>query len=653
MGKASRAKKERANEPAKPLPKAKAGNKVVKITTEALEKKAAELEATYKKVSQKMEKMITKKAGKESKIPKEEILKHLKKAGIEAVGIFAAVAIMLVIELHSEGRIFPGTKASGVDVSYMQLQKAGEKLQGEINNYMAQPLIFSYQGDTFEVTPEEIGLHIGVEQTLARVPSFRFSKISPPYLLATIFTNREIAGDVTLDGDKIIKVLEQKLNLTDKKAQNAGFYFEDEDLKIRPEKEGITINREKLIKAARKNVNNLSSATINIETENITPRITAAHIEQQKDHLLNMLKQPITLTYGDDKLKIKLIDHLDAINFIEKNSLSMQGKPKAMPIIMKENGISIAHASPVTINSDITVQIDPQKINNFLGDKLINNIETPVSPANIFTDENGKVIVEGQGENGRTIARDRLAQALTLAANNSISSVPVPVLIEHAPLTISDDLREKGIKELIATGHSAYYGSPPNRIFNINFGTEKYNGMLIAPGEEFSFNDNLGEVDAKSGFLPEKVIKSNKIELEFGGGICQVSTTLYRAALLAGLPITDRSPHSWKVSYYSQSMGNGLDATIYPGVADLKFLNDTPGYLLIQSYTQGPEAYFKIYGTNDGRKVELNGPFGGGLTFRWNRIVTKGAEEISEEIWSRYKPIPPPEPPPKEVSENP
>ncbi|MBU0668154.1 VanW family protein [Patescibacteria group bacterium] len=655
MGKASRLKKERAEMKMteETQPKAKPGNKVVKITAEALEKRAAELEATYKKVSRKMEELIAKKIGKESAFPKKEIIKILKKTGITMAGIFAVVAIMIVIELHSAGRIFPGTKANGVDVSYMPVQKAREKLRVEINKYLAQPLIFSYQGDTFEVKPEEISLQIGVEQTLVRLPSFRFSKESPPYLFATLFSKREIAGDYTLDGDKIIKVLEQKLNLTDKKAQNAGFYYDEKKLNIRPEKDGISINREKLIRAMRANIDNLSSATINVETENTAPRITAARLEQEKDRLLELLNRPVTLYYGDDTLKIKLIDNLDAVSFGEKNSLSIQGQKQPLPIIMEESRIAIAHASPATISSDITIQIDPEKLSAFLADKLINKIETPVSPVNIYEDENSKIIIEGKGEDGRSVAKDRLAQALALAANSGINSVPVPVLIDRAPMTVTDDLSKKGITELIATGHSSYYGSPPNRMFNINFGVQKYNGMLIAPGEEFSFNAHLGEVDAKSGFLPEKVIKENKIELEFGGGICQVSTTLYRAALIAGLPITDRTPHSWKVSYYSQSMGDGLDATVYPGVADLKFLNDTPGWLLIQSYTEGPEAYFKLYGTDDGRIAQLDGPYGGGLTYHWNRIVKKDGKEIAEEIWSRYKPIPPPEPPPKVIAENP
>jgi hypothetical protein len=93
-------------------------------------------------------------------------------------------------------------------------------------------------------------------------------------------------------------------------------------------------------------------------------------------------------------------------------------------------------------------------------------------------------------------------------------------------------------------------------------------------------------------------------------------------------------------------MGNGLDSTIYLGVVDLKFVNDTPGAILIQSYTEGTDAYFKFYGTDDGRTTELDGPHGGGLNYYWYRTVTKDGKENKEKIVSNYKPIPPPDPPP-------
>ena len=175
-------------------------------------------------------------------------------------------------------------------------------------------------------------------------------------------------------------------------------------------------------------------------------------------------------------------------------------------------------------------------------------------------------------------------------------------------LEISPDLQAQGIKEVVAIGHTSYYGSPQNRMFNINAGVSKFNGVMIAKDEVFSFNNHLGPVDGAHGFLKELVIKPEGTVPEFGGGLCQVSTTAYRGALYAGLPIVERSPHSYAVSYYSQIGGHGIDATIYPGAHDLRFKNDTPAPLLLQAYTEGSEAYFIYYGTSDHREVKLEGP---------------------------------------------
>jgi len=698
MGKASRKKKERkaagklqgkepvkkgspqkgvkSQKPGKKAQKATPKKKATKkITIAALEKKAAAVDTALKKAVERAEGAV---AGKEEhslkdhiselkmtarkgvdnfkkgidpdkfKTLKKETKIILKKGGYSVAGILAVVAIIMVIELHSAGRVFPGTTAGGIDVSYLPVNEAQEKIEAEIAKYMGQPLIFSYEGDTFEVLPEEIDLQVAAEQTIARLPVFEFEKENPVQLAATLFINRSISSDYALNGDKTIKVLEDKLQLGDKKAKNARLVYGEEGFVIEPEREGIAINRETLIKAMQKNINSLGTDTIAVEMIEQTPRITAAKLEKEKDHLIGLLDKPITLQTEESALTVKLIEHLEAVTFEEESALTVEGQGEELPLILGEEQLTVAHAEPVEIKSNIQIQVDPEKMQEHLYENLIKDIETPVSPANIYTNEEGGVIIEGTGEDGRSVPVERLTSAIALAANNGIDTVPVPVLIDKAPLTISEDLQEKGIKDLIATGHSAYYGSPGNRMFNIEFGSAKYNGMLIAPGEEFSFNEHLGEVDAGSGFKPEKVIKKNKLELEYGGGICQVSTTMYRAALQAGLPITQRKPHSWKVSYYGQSMGHGLDATIYPGVSDLKFLNDTPGHLLIQAYTDGAEDYFKFYGTDDGRVTEMDGPYGGGLTYRWNRTVKKdGEEKIAEEIWSRYVPIPPPDPKPE------
>lgn len=173
------------------------------------------------------------------------------------------------------------------------------------------------------------------------------------------------------------------------------------------------------------------------------------------------------------------------------------------------------------------------------------------------------------------------------------------------PEITTSSVNNLGIDTLIGEGISNFRGSPKNRIFNIGVATEKFDGVLIKPGEEFSFIETLGPVDGENGYAPELVIKKDKTEPEFGGGICQVSTTAFRAAINSGLKITMRRNHAYPVAYYNPQ---GMDATVYVPRPDLRFINNTPNHILIQTKIEGTVLTFQFYGTSDGRKVEIIGP---------------------------------------------
>ena len=120
------------------------------------------------------------------------------------------------------------------------------------------------------------------------------------------------------------------------------------------------------------------------------------------------------------------------------------------------------------------------------------------------------------------------------------------------------------------------------------------------------------------------VIKNNVTTPEFGGGICQVSTTVFRAAIFSGLKITARKNHAYPVHYYNPQ---GFDATVYIPRPDLKFINNTPGYILIQAHIdlEKKELTFDFYGTDDGRKTEVDGP----------HIISRGANGAMKTIFTQ------------------
>jgi vancomycin resistance protein YoaR len=174
------------------------------------------------------------------------------------------------------------------------------------------------------------------------------------------------------------------------------------------------------------------------------------------------------------------------------------------------------------------------------------------------------------------------------------------------PEVTSTDLDKYGIKDLIGEGVSNFLRSPQNRIHNITVGAARFNGVLIKPGDEFSFIQTLGPVDESTGYLPELVIKTDATVPEFGGGMCQVSTTMFRAALNSGLKVTARTNHAYPVVYYNPQ---GLDATVYIPKPDLKFINDTLAYILVQTHIEGTQLFFDFYGTSDGRVTKIDGPY--------------------------------------------
>jgi vancomycin resistance protein YoaR len=220
----------------------------------------------------------------------------------------------------------------------------------------------------------------------------------------------------------------------------------------------------------------------------------------------------------------------------------------------------------------------------------------------------GTIVFDGKGLPGRKVDVVRGAALVHAAMEQNISTVVLPVIETPAGVRVEDEeLRQQGIREVVTVGESVFAGSPKNRRHNIAVGVAKFNGHLIPQGSVFSFVETLGPVNAATGYVKELVIQGAQTLPDYGGGLCQVSSTAYRGPWEYGMPIVQRKNHSYAVTYYSPQ---GTDATIYPPSVDMKFLNDTPGALLMQSFTDDEDrAFFIYYGTKDSRKSEVFGPF--------------------------------------------
>jgi vancomycin resistance protein YoaR len=231
-------------------------------------------------------------------------------------------------------------------------------------------------------------------------------------------------------------------------------------------------------------------------------------------------------------------------------------------------------------------------------------VDSPVQNSR-FQMQEGKLVEIYPGKAGNAVDIETTAKEIEkyLIAPENPVKIEIAV-ISKEPKVTQKTIDKYGIKELVGLATTNFEGGSLDRQHNIETGVSKLNGILIAPGEEFSAVKAIGDITEEAGFVKEYVIKANTTEKELGGGLCQIATTLFRTVLNAGLPVTERQNHRYVISYY----GAGLDATIYGPHPDLRFVNDTGNYLLLQGKAENNEVILEFYGKKDGRIVEIADP---------------------------------------------
>jgi vancomycin resistance protein YoaR len=281
----------------------------------------------------------------------------------------------------------------------------------------------------------------------------------------------------------------------------------------------------------------------------------------------------------------------------------------------------------------------------------------------VISRSSGAVVFQGVGLPGRTVDLEAASLLVMRALEQGVWHVWLPVRETPPNITVTDpELTKMGIKEVVTVGESDMSNSPANRIHNINVGLNRFNGHVIQKGETFSFLKVLGPVDASTGYRRELVIKGPLVVPDYGGGLCQVSSTAYRGVWEYGFPIVKRINHSFAVNHY---MPYGTDATVFTGGPDIQFLNDSPGALAIQTHAEGDFVHFIYYGTKDDRTAKVIGPFVWdkvgppparealttdipvgtrrkvgdpvpGLKAMWYRVTQKDGKELTEDVYSVY-----------------
>lgn len=331
--------------------------------------------------------------------------------------------------------------------------------------------------------------------------------------------------------------------------------------------------------------------------------------ETQKQIIEALAKGETALTIKFDEVNPTISNveadlfKIRAEKFIGKKIILQRSQDSSIEITQNE---LLSFLNPVDFNKEKIVE----KLN------LIKSQTDKEARNPIFTFENGKVkefepSTEGISLNIEQTYQNLLNQLIQIENNPSTTELLVQMSVNVTQPSIqTHEVNDLGIKEIIGVGTSKFKGSIPSRVHNVALAASIINGTLIKPGETFSFNKALGDVSKLTGYKEAYIIQDGKTILGDGGGVCQVSTTLFRAALKAGLPITERRGHSYRVGYYEQDSPAGLDATVFSPTTDFKFTNDTPGHILIQTKTDTKNMIltFELYGTADGRISTVSKP---------------------------------------------
>ncbi len=390
------------------------------------------------------------------------------------------------------------------------------------------------------------------------------------------------------------------LSLVKGKKVFLSFSFDEDSLRDRLKKEfqGVEIPARDAFLKYDKDTNQFI-----VQSEESGRALNYEKVFQKIHSLISSLHyEPITLKMAITKPKYSRGDLLPILgkanSILEKFPLLLVYEEKSWQLEGSDIGSWIISE---TQNENITVHLDSSKASPFF---LEIEKEIGVAPKNAKFEMEGNKVKEFQSSTpGKGVdVEATIEKILEETQKNKEEMKDVGIILKDIPSTITSSAENNlGIRELLGVGHSNFKGSPKNRRHNIQVGSEAVHGTLVAPGEEFSLLTVLGEIDGFTGYLPELVIKGNKTIPEYGGGLCQVGTTSFRATMAAGLPVTERRNHSYNVSYYLEDGLPGTDATIYPPHPDFRFLNDTGNYLLFQTRIEGDDLYYEIWGTKDGR----------------------------------------------------
>jgi len=500
--------------------------------------------------------------------------------------VLVGAGLIFWVETSYAQRFYPGVKIGYLKIGGQTKDQVLDQLKAIEGNVQTKGLKFSAAGKEVDINPIMVSatdpdlanpiLVFDWEKTLdsafaAGHSGNLFNDLVSQFKLAVF--QKQIPISYSLNYPELVNILQANFASLEKPPLGAQLKIQGKEIEVIGEQSGYIFEYQKAVEQLAKNINNLDFSPISFELKFQEPQIKKAQTGSAVNSLEKILAiESIKLIADSQEWEIK---KEELVNWLEFQF----------------------------VNGEVVLGLNQDKVLEFL---------KPVAEAVNIEVQDGKMKIENDrvtefqaSQDGKTLDSEASYQKInSQVITGEAKDIELVVIVQPARIKTADtDVTNLGIKEIIGRGTSNFAGSPKNRRHNIAVGAASLNGILIKPDEEFSLLKALGPVDGEHGYKQELVIKGDRTIPEYGGGLCQIGTTTFRAALYSGLPITKRQNHSYRVVYYEPA---GMDATIYNPAPDMKFINDTGYYVLFTTRISGDTLIFEFYGTKDGRQIEIS-----------------------------------------------
>ena len=510
----------------------------------------------------------------------------------EAILAFLAVAVILagmatvtILELWLTDRILPGVYAWNIDLGGLTRGEAIARLEGSFQYPTDRHPVLRYGELVWPVELADLGARLDAAATVDTALSIghRGDLLDRAGEQLDVLLNGALVAPIlTFDPGTGTMFLSQIARQVNHPLRNATLSLGDDlSVQVMPGQVGREVDVEASRQALVQRISQMGGGDVELvvrESEPVLTDLSATQAQVQR-----ILSGPVVLTTPDS------------------GTWTIEPATLASWLILRPTTGADGTAT-------LTVSLDPGHMAR-LAEEIGAAVARPPTDAQFwFDDASGTLVPQVESVPGQTLDITATVALIESVSTSQERTVALPLLTIR-PAIASEDAPHLGIVELIGEGKTSFAGSSASRVQNIVVGAAQFDGLLIPPDETFSFNHYLGEVTAEKGYEESIIIWGNTTRADVGGGLCQVSSTAFRAAFWSGLPVVERWPHAFRVSYYEPP--KGLDATIYSPSVDLKWVNDTGHYILIHTYVnrENQTLTFRYYGTNPGRTVEIDGPY--------------------------------------------